>query len=159
MTTGLINHNGKIIEDYEEKVMGFEEKLAQSPGALIGHENDAEQFPLKHTFVDGAYVREIFMPAGSLLTSKIHKVRHPFFVLRGCCSVLTDKGVQKITAPYYGITEPGTKRVLYIHEDTVWVTVHVTDSQDLEVIEEQIIAKTFQDLAISQEEVLKLKEG
>lgn len=158
MSTALIDNVGKIA-NYQEKIVAFEEQLAKAPGAVIGHEADESIFPLKHTFVDGAYVREIFMPAGAFLTSKIHKVKHPFFVLKGKCSVLTENGVQTITAPYYGVTEPGTKRVLYIHEETIWVTVHVTDSQDLAVIEDQVIAKTFNDLAISHEEILKLKEG
>ncbi len=61
-----------------------------------------QECPLTHTFPDGMYVREIFMPAGSVVTSRIHKFDNPFF-----------------------ITKPGTRRVLLIHEDTVWTTVHL----------------------------------
>ena len=103
-------------------------------------------FPLKHTFVDGAYVREITMPKGALLTSKIHKVCHPYFVLKGDVSVLTEKGVQRIKAPYSGITPAGTKRILYIHEETVWTTIHVTKEKDLKKIEEEVIANSFDEI-------------
>ena len=34
--------------------------------------------PLVHRFTEGLYVREIFMPAGSLITSKIHKTQHQY---------------------------------------------------------------------------------
>jgi hypothetical protein len=35
---------------------------------------------------------------------------------------------------------------VYAHEDTVWVTVHLTNSTDLAEIEEEIIAKDFAEL-------------
>ena len=44
---------------------------------------DNEACPLKHTFSDGIYVREIFIPQGMLLTGKIHKHKHPNFLLKG----------------------------------------------------------------------------
>jgi len=129
-------------EVIRKKILDVESKMAAIPGALF--EDDCA--PLKHTFVDGAYVREITMPKGMLLTSKIHKICHPYFVLRGDVSVLTEKGVQRIKAPFSGVTQPGTKRILYMHEETVWATVHVTKETDLKKIEDEIIAKTFDDL-------------
>ena len=139
-----------------EKIMLFEEKLGQLPDARFG-DNAA---PLKHTFADGMYIREIFMPKGMLLTSKIHKKLHPYFVLQGDVSVMTDDGIIRIKAPYWGMTTPGTKRILYIHEDTVWVTVHATKSKNLKTIEKKIIAKTFEEVPqINKEEYLRIKEA
>ena len=89
--------------------------------------------PLKHTFIPGFYIREIFMPKGeegkvNLVTSRVHNTFHPFFILKGKVAVFSENdGEQIIEAPYSGITEPGTRRVLKIYEDTVWVTVHATD--------------------------------
>ena len=119
------------------------------PGAMEG-----DCCPLKHTFVDGAYVREIFMPKGLFLTSKIHKKTHPFFIMQGDVSVVNSeegKAAHRIKAPYYGITPAGTKRVLYIHEDTTWITVHVTKEVDLDAIEEEIVAPSYE--ALSYEDV------
>ena len=56
---------------------------------------------------------------------------------------MTEEGETRISAPYYGITNAGTKRVIYVHEDTIFVTVHPTSSKDLDEIEEEIIAKDF----------------
>lgn len=98
--------------------------------------------PLVHTFMPGLYMREIFMPAGSKVTSKIHKHRHPFFVLKGKAEVWRDgTGWELIEAPYAGVTEPGTRRVLNILEDCNWITVHSNpeNTDDLEEIEERII--------------------
>lgn len=108
-------------------------------GALAGR--DTEQVcPVKHSFGEGCYVREWNCPARVVTVSKVHKIAHPFFVLKGKVSVLTDEGVEVITAPHYGITPPGTKRILYTHEETTWVTVHVTEQTDLDAIEKEIIA-------------------
>ena len=123
-------------------IMAAESKIAQMPDAMFGD----EACPLKHTFVDGAYVREIFMRKGLLLTSKIHKVTHPYFILKGDVSVLTEEGVVRIKGPYSGVTKAGTKRLLYIHEDTTWITVHVTKEKDLKKIEEEIIASDFTEI-------------
>jgi hypothetical protein len=82
--------------------------------------------PLVHRFTNGMYIREIFMPKGTLITSKIHKTQHPFTVSKGVVSVKIDSGEwQTIEAPYTGITQAGTRRVLLIHEDCVWTTYHI----------------------------------
>lgn len=99
--------------------------------------------PLVHRFTDGLYVREIFMPAGSLITSKIHKTQHQYFILSGAVSVWIDEGEEVyLKAPYIGITEPGTRRVLYVWEDCIWATSHPNpDNENLNEIEERIIEK------------------
>ena len=40
-----------------------------------------------HLFCPGIYARSIFMPAGTVLTSKIHKTQHFFVVSKGACTV------------------------------------------------------------------------
>lgn len=108
---------------------------------IIADNNNPIELPLVHRFTDGIYVREIFMPKGTLLTSKIHKTRHQFMVLKGEVSVLDEQGNEvRITAPHIGITEIGTRRVLYIHEDCIWATIHANPDNENEVeIEARII--------------------
>lgn len=149
-------------KDFRKSVINVEEAMFNLPNAVTEDALD-KMCPLKHTFVDGMYVREIFMPKGTLIISKIHKYKHPYFVIKGNTSVLTEKGVVRIKAPFAGITERGTKRILYMHEDTVWITVHATDSTDLDIIEDQIIAKTFDKLPFNEDKISvfynKIKEG
>ena len=113
-------------------------------GGAVNGKN--ELCPLKHSYGDGCYIRQITMPKGVLLVSKIHKTKHPYFILKGDVSVLTEQGVVRLTAPYSGITEAGTQRVLYMHEETVWTTVHSTNKTDPVEIEKDIIAKSFDEL-------------
>jgi len=103
-----------------------------------------DAFPLKHTFADGCYVREIFIPAGHVVIGKIHKHSHPNFLMQGKVTVFTaDEGTRHLQAPMSMISPAGTKRIVYTHTDTRWTTVHVTNKTDLDDIEEEVIAKTY----------------
>ena len=97
--------------------------------------------PLVHKFAGGMYIRQITMPAGSWVVSMIHKTEHPFFVLEGAVSVFSaNDGEQILEAGYSGITSPGTRRILYNHETTTWVTVHpYLDGETVDDIEARII--------------------
>ena len=130
-----------------DRIIEFRDRMMATPGALVG---DSPEYlavcPLKHSFVDGAYVREIFLPKGMLFVTKIHKKTHPYFVMSGDASVLTEQGIVRINGPHHGITPAGTIRVIYTHEDTVWITVHATKETDLGKIEEEVIAKDFTEM-------------
>lgn len=98
--------------------------------------------PVVNRFTDGMYVRETTMPTGSLITSKIHKTQHTYFVMKGKAIVWIDGVEHFIEAPYIGITEPNTRRVLYILEECTWATSHPNpDNENLEQIEDRIIEK------------------
>lgn len=100
--------------------------------------------PLTHTFTESLYTRRIFMPAGTLVVSKIHKTRHPYRILEGVALVkINDSDWERLEAKHEGTTEPGTRRVLLIEEDCVWETDHALDKagETLEEIEERIIEK------------------
>lgn len=125
-----------------DKMLEVESMIGLMPGAKFG--DDA--FPLKHSFADGLYIREIFMPKGMITVSELHKKSYPYFVLKGDLSVIMPGGLMRIKAPYSGITEAGTKRVLYIHEDTHWITVHATDETDVEKMREEFTVKTYDEL-------------
>jgi hypothetical protein len=99
--------------------------------------------PLGHDFGDWLYVRKIILHAGSKITSRIHRWRHPFFILFGKVKIWQDDGEswRIIEAPYDGMTERGTRRVLDALEDTVFITVHYnpTNTTDLSELEDWII--------------------
>ena len=145
-------------QTFRNKIVDFENKLNNS-GVALSQKELHEKNPVKHSFADGCYVREIFNPAGELLVTKIHKKEHPFFLMKGKMSILTEDGVKHIQAPHHGITKPGTKRIIYTHTDCVFITVHATDKTDVAEIENEVIAKDFSDPAISLEEFKKLTKN
>ncbi len=104
-----------------------------------------------HTFTPGLYSRTFIMPAGAVYTSKIHKTEHQFVVSEGHVTVkdvLTGEWAD-IRAPHLGITKPGARRVLIVHEKTIWTTFHPTTETDLVRLEEQLIEPHEYTLALA----------
>lgn len=129
-----------------DSIMEFESILLEQPNSFVG---DSDICPLKHTFSDGIYVREIFIPKGTILTGKIHIHDHPNFLMSGEVEVITETGgVEHLIAPVSMISPKGTKRIVRSIKDSVWITVHSnpTNIQDLSKLEAIIIAKFYGDL-------------
>jgi len=147
----IIPRNTDIAEANQEmrsKIVNFENNLKELGNQGFEYYNDVDSVkicPLKHSFSDGIYVREISIPAGSLVVGKIHKHDHPNFLLKGEVMVVTEDGMEKLKAPLSMISKPGTKRALYAITDLTWTTIHAnpTNTEDLEELEENIIAPTY----------------
>lgn len=125
-----------------------------SRDTILAFQNHLSQFeqrecPLKHTFAPGMYAREILLPADTFIVGKIHKHAHLNIVTRGRCTVVTEFGRREIDATQGPVTftsDAGAKRALYVHEETVWTTIHAVHSTDLAEIERDIIAPDYQEL-------------
>lgn len=102
----------------------------------------------------GLYTRQITIPAETLITSSVHRTCHPFVITKGAVTVYNafDDSQDLFTAGHRGITYPGSRRVLYTHEETVWITFHSTDRIGYDFIglekhEQQLIfTKIMQDI-------------
>ena len=97
------------------------------------------EVPVVHHFAPGVYMRQMDAKAGTLIVSKMHRTEHMNVLLSGSLTVATENGIEYLKAPAVIKSRPGTKRIGYFHEDTSWMTVHPTDSTDLEEIEKQVI--------------------
>lgn len=104
-----------------------------------------EDIPVQHEFLDGVYMRTVFMKSGDIIIGKIHKQEHVAIITQGRATVLTEHGALEIAAPYMFKSPPGARRALLIHEDMIWTTVHRSDHTDLDRLEDQLIAKDFND--------------
>jgi hypothetical protein len=124
----------ELIDEVEVRIMKF------NGAEFQGRCEQISFFPLKHRFTPGMYIREIFMPAGAVLTSQIHKTEHPFVISKGRCLVYLNNEHEwkELVAPHTGITYPGTRRILVILEDTIWTTFHPTELTDLLEIERHL---------------------
>ncbi len=124
----------------EPKELSLREKVFVIEDEMFKHEQ--LELPVKHYFSDGVYARELFIPKGTLLTGKIHKYPQLNIMSQGDMSVLTEDGIVRVQAPFTIVSPPGTKRIAYAHEDTIWTTIHGTEETDLEKIESHYIAET-----------------
>lgn len=138
--------------DMRGKVMRLEETLRQ-------YEQLTEQ--LSHHFAGGVYARELLIPKGAVIVGKIHRHAHLNFLMKGDISVLTEHGIKRLKAPAVIASSPGIKRAGYAHEDTIWITVHATQETNLDLIEAQMICKSFDEfeqLTIAADEVAQLED-
>tara|TARA_R110002020_G_scaffold102836_1_gene241125 strand:- start:218 stop:757 length:540 start_codon:yes stop_codon:yes gene_type:complete len=108
---------------------------------------DTINCPLKHSFSDNIYVREISIPKGTVLVGKIHKHEHPNFLMSGKVRVVTEETSEVLEGPLSMISSPGTKRALIALTDLVWITIHhnPTNTRDLKEIEKIVIADSYED--------------
>jgi len=143
MTTEILKPKNEIKLRIREEIMSLERSISEQEDAFFG---DSDICPLKHSFCDGVYVREIFIPRGIILTGKIHKHEHPNFLMSGTVEVITESGGKEtLTGPVAMISPSGTKRALHAVTDLVWITVHhnPTNTQDLNELEKIVIADSF----------------
>jgi hypothetical protein len=110
---------------------------------------------LEHTFTDRIYSRKWIAKAGTLWVTRKHLIQHQFVILKGTVSVWID-GVETVyEAPYNGVTEIGTRRVLYVWEDTEWITFHPHfDNLSAEEMVESVTEKHDNKLFSSEDENL-----
>lgn len=119
---------------FRHQVMNVQNELAKLP------QIDA---PVFHHFAPGSYARECHLPAGTLVIGKIHRHSHINVISKGRVTVLTESGMVEMQAPYTFVSEAGTKRAVYSHEDTVWTTIHVSTETDLAKLEAELIAPDY----------------
>ena len=118
------------------------ETHAQKLAQLIGHMQTLEQTecPLKHHFSPGVYLREIFMPAGTVVIGRKHKTEHFNILVKGAALIVHDDGrKEELRAPKVFVSKAGVQKVLYIIEDMIWMTTHVTEETDLEKLDALLV--------------------
>jgi hypothetical protein len=103
-------------------------------------ENIADDLPVREFLHGGIYERELTIPAGTVLTGKIHTKDHMFHLTKGDLSVMTDDGVKRIQAPARLDVTSGGKKIGYAHTDVVCTTFTRTDLTDLDEIEKETLS-------------------
>lgn len=114
--------------------------------ALLPQPLKPEDCPVRHFFAPGSYTREITMPARIIVVGKIHKHAHVNLISKGRVRVFTEQaGEEVLVAPCTFVSHAYTQRVVWVEEETVWTTFHVTDKTDLAEIERDLIAEDFEE--------------
>lgn len=113
----------------------FRERVRDLENAIKSHPQ--VEMDTTHYFLPGAYIRELIIPAGTMLVGRVHKTEHVSIMVEGEMTVVRETGMERICAPFFHIGQPGTKRVGYAHRTSRWLTVHVIGSTDMQEIEEK----------------------
>lgn len=119
------------------------DKVSIIEAEMLKHEQ--VEIPLKHYFSPGVYAREITIPAGTLLTGRIHKFEQLNILSGGEISVLTDDGMKRVSAPFTVVSPPGTKRIAFAHTECTWTTILATEEKDPDKMEALFTVATEQE--------------
>ena len=117
-------------------------------------EDLSDQAPVEHFFTPvneeygcAQYARQLFMPKGSVVVGKLHKLPHLTFLLKGRVIVVSENGgKQELVAPLTFVSPAGVKRAFHVLEDTILTTVHLShrnNEDDLAAIEDEVISPSY----------------
>lgn len=95
--------------------------------------------PLTHYHTKDLYGRRIVVPAGSFFTTRVHKTDHISVALRGHITIVNELGEAfEVKAPDMFVTHAGTHRVIYVHEEVEFATIHHCEEQDDSKVEDAL---------------------
>lgn len=104
-----------------------------------------EMFPVTHLFANGVCSREMFMPKGTIVVSRIHKNDCINVLSEGEVAVLSEEGEVRLKAPFKFVSKAGTKRVLVAYTDVVWSNFIRTDETDPDKILDDMTFVSFEE--------------
>ena len=157
MTDNTLQKKSKdeIAKSFRSTIMSLEKNLiaaADNKNIVAGTSDkpivtNSDALSIKHYFMDGVYVREMFMKKDSAVIGAIHKHLHMCFLLQGKVTVANEEETIDHIAPCFIVSTPGIKRVLYAHEDSIWYNTHKNPSntEDVDQLEKEIVAVNYEE--------------
>ena len=145
--------NNEVSINSREKILEFERTLINAADG-VNIEGDGKHVmteskiaPIKHTFADGVYVRQMTIAEDEVIIGAIHKHLHVWFLLSGNITVLADGELKEYQAPCTVLSKPGVKRVIYGNEESIFTNVHKnpTNTEDIRELEKQIVALNYEE--------------
>ena len=106
-------------------------------------EHPQVECPVTHNFAPDIYVREIFMPADTVVIGHKHLTEHFNVILKGKCRVIIGDVVEELTAPCTFVSGAGSQKIVNVLEDCIWQTVHSNpdNATDIETLESRYVIK------------------
>ena len=125
-------------EDHHQKMQAFIDSCRGLPRT---------KYEYKHTISDGVYFRQLTLRRGGLIVGAVHKRETALIMLSGMIRVFSEDGIQVLKPPMLKISPPGTQRAGLALEDSVLMTIHRVDSNDLEEIVRELVDYDSQEIS------------
>ena len=141
----------------EDKLSNFTKRLEEFQNAMIANNDiegvfgdgkslvNNELIPITHNFSDQLYMRQMRMPAGSIVVSAVHHTDHFWFLMTGKILVTTNGETIEHIAPCYELSIKGAKRLIHCIEDCIFINVHKnpTNTKDMSLVEDKLYSFTI----------------
>jgi len=118
------------------EILRIEQEILKMPQVTL---------PVEHYQIDGVYARSMFIPAGTLLTGKIHNFESIAILAKGRIRITNGTDSYIISEGHIMVDQPGVKRLGYAETDVIFITVHRTDNTEIEAIEKELVSATFEE--------------
>tara|TARA_R100000544_G_C2226869_1_gene61408 strand:- start:3029 stop:3511 length:483 start_codon:yes stop_codon:yes gene_type:complete len=143
----LTKINKQEQKKFRDQIENLENALLQSNDKRVVKGYNSPLFPLKHYFVEGLYIREIFIKKGYYCIGKIHKYDHAWFLLKGKLLAIVDGKKKEINAPFFSTSSAGSKKVVHALEDCVFINIHSNPSNDKNIsnIEKNTVSDNYKE--------------
>lgn len=125
-----------VIKDFKSAILAAEDIIKALPQVKL---------EVHHHFAPGVYAREMFIPAETVLTGKIHLTEHLCILSAGEMEIADENGVQHVRAPATFVSKPGAKRLGVVLADSVFITVHGTYETDVQTLENTLVATSYEE--------------
>ena len=119
--------------------------LEQAMLASFDQEALKAQTDTQHYQIKGVYARTMFIPAGMLVTGKIHNFESIGILAQGTMRITNGETSVLVSAPYISVDKPGIKRLGYAETDCTFISVHRTDVEEITDIEDELVSDTFEE--------------
>jgi hypothetical protein len=119
--------------------------LEQAMLASFDQEALKAQTDTQHYQIIGVYARTMFIPAGMLVTGKIHNFESIGILAQGTMRITNGETSVLVSAPYISVDKPGIKRLGYAETDCTFISVHRTDAEEITDIEDELVSDTFEE--------------
>jgi hypothetical protein len=95
--------------------------------------------PEKHHFGPNIYIKEVTLPAGSVIVGKYHRHEHLCNMVAGRMIVVDSEGNRtELVAPMTFMAKSGRK-IAYIIETVVFQNIYSTSETDIQKLEDMIV--------------------
>ena len=121
---------------FRERIMDLQAELEKLPQIVM---------PIKHQFCDGLYLRTIWVPAGTLVVTRIYKIEQANIISQGEVSIRSEFGGFRVNGPYIFTAKAGTKRAIYHHTNVMWTSVMPSNSRDIGKNEDRVYASSYEE--------------
>ncbi len=137
----------KAGKSWQKKILEFKDEI-ESHEKGLGPNMLPVIMPVEHSFTEKQYIREFRAPANHTIVSKIHNTNYPLILLEGDVTIVESDAIKRVQAPFFSITEVGTMRAVIVHKDCYFITVHPSEATNIVDAEEEIFAKTFEEVNV-----------
>lgn len=131
--------SSKTKEERRTSILALEEKCKSLKDYTV-------DLPVFHHHIEGVYGRELHIPKDTAAVGEIHKQECMNIILKGKLKIVNDEEIKIVEAPAFFISGIGTKRAAYTLEDTIWITFHKSNTDNVDELRKQIVAPSYDDV-------------